>query len=103
MLAMLQSSNDHYFNNCALPVDVFHFKSKHMEKDMFCGRFCNPYLWVDLVDEKGQWLFNSSVAEQTNTWFGGFLSIVCDMQVEHYNFFLDEMILQRNQILHDQL
>jgi hypothetical protein len=33
MLAMLRANGDHYFDNCALPVDVFHFKAKHKEKD----------------------------------------------------------------------
>ncbi|KIJ47694.1 hypothetical protein M422DRAFT_163649, partial [Sphaerobolus stellatus SS14] len=99
MQAMLQADNDHYFDNCALPVDVFHFKSKHKEQDKFCGMYCNPHLWRDLITEDGTWLFNSSAAEQTNAWFGGYLAIVRDMRVERYNFFLDEMIRRRNEYL----
>lgn len=100
---MLQADNDTYFNHCALPVDVFHFKSKHKEQDLFCGMHCNPYLWQDLVTADGKWLFNSLAAEQTNAWLGGFLAIVWDMHVERYNFFLDEMIRRWNEYLHSQL
>ena len=96
---MLQASDDHYFDKCALPVDVFHFKAKHKERDTFCGMYCNPYLWRDLVDDDGNWLFNSSAAEQVNVWFGGFHAIVQEMCVEWYNFFLDEMIMHRNSLL----
>ncbi|KAF7341033.1 hypothetical protein MSAN_02089100 [Mycena sanguinolenta] len=85
-----------YFEFCALPVDVFHFKCKHKEKDVDCGRNCNPYLWDDLRTEDGRWRFNSSAAEQANAWFGGFQSMVREMQVERYDFFLDEMIRRRN-------
>jgi len=46
--------------------------------------------------ENGKWVFNSSAAEQTNAWIGGFLAIVREMRVERYNFFLDEMIRRRN-------
>jgi hypothetical protein len=103
MMAMLLADQDHYFDYCALLVDVFHFKSKHKAQDKFCGRYCNPYLWMDLVDDNGHWVFNSSVAEQTNAWFGGFQAIVRDMCVERYNFFLDEMIMHQNQYLVGQL
>jgi hypothetical protein len=40
--AMLTKENDTYFEDVALPVDVFHFKAKHKESDGFCGRYCNP-------------------------------------------------------------
>lgn len=99
MQAMLHAANDDYFCNCALPVNVFHFKTKHKEKDAFCGMHCNPYMWCKLVDENGRWLFNLSVAEQINAWFGGFQAIVRDMHVEQYNFFLDKMIHCQNECL----
>ena len=60
---------------------------------------CNPALWAELMTANGAWLFNSSVAEQTNAWFGGFLSIVHEMRVDRYNFFLDEMIHRRNNMI----
>ncbi|KAJ7172783.1 hypothetical protein C8R43DRAFT_874068 [Mycena crocata] len=86
-----------YFDGCALPVDVFHFKCKHKESDIECGLNCNPYSWPELRTDEGKWRFNCSAAEQANTWFGGFQSMVREMQVERYDFFLDEMIRRRNQ------
>ncbi|KAJ7457135.1 hypothetical protein B0H11DRAFT_1738737 [Mycena galericulata] len=100
VVAMLRNDPDPhmstYFDSCALPVDVFHFKCKHKEGDIDCGRNCNPYLWPELRTEDGKWRFNSSAAEQANAWFGGFQSMVREMQVERYDFFLDEMIRRRN-------
>ncbi|KII92428.1 hypothetical protein PLICRDRAFT_134020 [Plicaturopsis crispa FD-325 SS-3] len=93
-----------YFGNVALPVDVFHFKCKHKESDEVCGLYCNPYNWQELRTEDDKaWRFNSSAAEQTNAWFGGFSSIVREMQVARYNFFLDEMIKRRNRLIKKDL
>jgi hypothetical protein len=92
-----------YFDRCALPVDVFHFKTKHKESDADCGRNCNPYIWSELWTEDGKWRFNSSAAEQANAWIGGFQSIAREMQVDRYNFFLDEMIKRRNRIMIEEL
>lgn len=50
-----------------------------------------------------EWLFNSSAAEQVNVWFGAFQSIVREMSVENYNFYLDEMIAIRNRYITDLL
>src|ERR1700720_4618560 len=83
--AMLKNDTDEslwtYFDDVALPIDVFHFKSKHKESDIECGRHCNPYIWPELRTEDGKWQFNSSAAEQTNAWYGGFLAIVRDIRV----------------------
>lgn len=107
VVAMLNNDDDpylkHYFDGCALPVDVFHFKCKHKESDEACGRNCNPYIWPELRTAEGKWCFNSSAAEQTNAWFGGFQSMVREMQVDRYEFFLDEMIKRRNRILIKEL
>ncbi|ETW77163.1 hypothetical protein HETIRDRAFT_243706, partial [Heterobasidion irregulare TC 32-1] len=73
---------DQHFGTCALPVDVFHMKSKHKESDDFCGQHCNPALFEELM--------------MTNAWFGGFHSIVREMRRDQYDFFLDEMIRRRN-------
>lgn len=95
MKALIDSVNDTHFKGCVLPVDVFHMKTKHKESDDNCNKWCNPALFPDLmVGDK--WRFNSSVAEITNAWFGGFQSIVREMRVDRYNFFLDEMIKRRN-------
>ena len=82
-----------FFKGIAFPVDVFHFKCKHSEGDIFCGLRCNPANWPILRTEDGKWRFNSSA------WFRGFHSIVCEMTVDQYNFFLDEMIKRRNRII----
>ncbi|KAJ7037282.1 hypothetical protein C8F04DRAFT_1257200 [Mycena alexandri] len=107
IVKMLRNDTDEYlrtyFADVALPVDVFHFKSKHKEADIDCGAHCNPYIWPELRTEDGKWRFNSSAAEQTNAWFGGFQSIVREMAVERYNFFLDEMIKRRNRTLVKEL
>ena len=105
--AMLKNDTDEclrtYFDNIALPVDVFHFKSKHKESDIDCGWNCNPYIWPELRTEDGKWRFNSSAAEQTNAWYGGFLAIVRNMQADRYEFFLDEMIKRRNHLIVKEL
>lgn len=107
IVRMLRNDTDpflaSYFEDCALPVDVFHFKSKHKEKDVDCGNHCNPYIWPELRTEDGQWRFNSSAAEQANAWYGGFQAMVREMPAEKYNFFLDEMIKQRNRWLVEKL
>ncbi|KAJ7241324.1 hypothetical protein B0H12DRAFT_1250422 [Mycena haematopus] len=92
-----------FFKGVALPVDVFHFKSKHKETDLDCGANCNPYDWPELRTADGGWRFNSSAAEQTNAWFGGFHSVVREMSVERFNFFLDEMIKHRNRFMVEDL
>ena len=80
IVKMLKNDEDDhlrtYFDGCALPVDVFHFKSKHKESDIDCGANCNPYIWPELRTEDGKWRFNSSAAEQANAWFGGYQAIV---------------------------
>jgi len=86
-----------------MPVDVFHFKSKHKETDEFCQKHCNPALWKVLADENGNWVFNSSIAEQVNVWLGGYLAIVRDMLPHRYDFFLDEMIKRRNEFVVEKL
>lgn len=93
----------HHFEDCILPVDVFHFKCKHKESDIICGTHCNPYNWAELRTEDGRWRFNSSAAEQTNTWFGKYQAIVREMQVDRYNFFLDEMFKRHNRMIITEL
>jgi hypothetical protein len=83
-------------NKVALPVDVFHFKSKHKESDEFCGSHCNPILWDELT-VNGKWRFNSSAAEQMNAWICGYQAIVQNMRAVRATFFLDEMIRRRNE------
>ncbi|KAJ7439728.1 hypothetical protein B0H11DRAFT_1687812, partial [Mycena galericulata] len=96
-LKHLHASGETYFNNVGLPVDVFHFKCKHSEGDVFCQTHCNPARFRELINSEGKWVFNSSAAEQANVWFGKFQNIVQDMSVLKYNFFLDEMISIHNE------
>jgi len=91
--------DDPFFCDIALTVDVFHFKSKHSEKDTFCQTHCNPAAFPELTADDGHgWYFNSSIAEQTNAWLGGYQSICREMIADKYNYFLDEMILRRNRM-----
>ncbi|KAI0746250.1 hypothetical protein C8Q80DRAFT_1105775 [Daedaleopsis nitida] len=87
-----------FFSHCALPVDVFHFKCKHKETDTICGTHCNPYNWPELRTPDGKWRFNSSAAEQINAWFCKFHPMVREMDVDRFNFFLDEMVKRRNRL-----
>ncbi|KZV79158.1 hypothetical protein EXIGLDRAFT_820929 [Exidia glandulosa HHB12029] len=102
VMKILKRTEDDYFEDTALPVDVFHFKCKHKESDVFCGEHCNPAKWPQLMRD-GRWRFNSSAAEQTNAWMGGFRAIVREMRPDRYNFFLDEMIKRRNRIVVENL
>ncbi|KAG1890516.1 uncharacterized protein F5891DRAFT_964873, partial [Suillus fuscotomentosus] len=91
--------NDPYFQNVGLLVDVFHFKCKHLEEDQWCQEHCNPTFFDELKGDNNTWLFNSSIAEQTNVWFGGYHSICREMTADRYVFLLDEMIIQKNRLL----
>lgn len=90
-------NDDPDFRNVGLAVDVFHFANKHAETDNFCQSNCNPALFPELLGENGKnWFFNTSIAEQTNVWLGGFHSICREMSEDMFDFFLDEMIMMRN-------
>lgn len=95
--------NDQHFANTGKPVDVFHFTCKHKLTDHHCQLYCNPAAFPEMIGNDGKWRFNTSICEQTNVWFGGFISVVQDMEVTRYNFFLDEMIKRRNRYVVAQL
>jgi hypothetical protein len=94
--AKQQAQSDPYFDDMGMCVDVFHFANKHKVTHTFCQENCNPAMYPELLDENGKWYFNTSVAEQTNVWFGGYHSICREMLPLKYDFFLDEMIRLRN-------
>jgi hypothetical protein len=99
---MLNNDPNHlptYFDQCVLLVDVFHFKGKHKVSNIKWGQNCNLYLWPELCTPNRKWCFNSSAAEQANAWFGGYQAIVREMQVDRYEFFLDEMIKHCNRLI----
>ncbi|KAJ8090241.1 hypothetical protein PM082_018837 [Marasmius tenuissimus] len=89
-----------FFDNIGLAVDVFHFRSKHKDTDIYCGWNCNPYHFPELmyIDDAGKdrWFFNTSIAEQTNAWFGRFISMCREMNSIFYEFFLNQMIMLHN-------
>jgi len=79
-----------------LAVDVFHFENKHADSDEFCRENCDPKKFPELRGKDGKaWYFNTSIAEQTNVWLGGFHSICREMSVDKYKFFLNEISLRR--------
>jgi hypothetical protein len=89
-----------FFDDIGLAVDVFHFKSKHKESDAYCGEYCNPIDFPELLyrDQSGtlKWYFNTSIAEQTNTWFGRYQPLCREMGYIFYEFFLNQMVLMHN-------
>ena len=94
----IQTLGDHHFDYCIMPVDPFHAKTKHKDSDTYCNQVCNAAQFPDLrIGNK--WRFNSSAAEMTNAWFGGFQGIVREMRATWYDFFLDEVIRIRNDII----
>ncbi|RPD55286.1 hypothetical protein L226DRAFT_468844 [Lentinus tigrinus ALCF2SS1-7] len=99
----LDTIGDTYFDRCAMPVDPFHAKTKHKESDTFCNQHCNAARFPDLILENKKWRFNSSAAEMTNAWLGGFQAMVREMRPPRYDFFLDEMILIRNRMIIEDL
>ncbi|KAI0739978.1 hypothetical protein C8Q80DRAFT_1112092 [Daedaleopsis nitida] len=100
----LEKAGDPLKDEVAFPVDVFHWKCKHKKSDDACSIHCNPYSFPELLAEDGDgWFFNTSIAEQTNVWFGGFHAIVREMTATRFDFFLDEMIKQRNALTRDSL
>lgn len=96
--------SDQFFDNIKLTVDVFHFKSKHAKTDEFCQHYCNPAGHPELLGENGNaWYFNSSIAEQTNVWLGGYHSICQEITAVRYDFYLDQMVAQWNAMTLDKI
>ncbi|KAJ7063036.1 hypothetical protein C8F01DRAFT_1081698 [Mycena amicta] len=92
LLKHIVTQQDTYFDNVNFVIDVFHSRS---HDDDFCDKNCLPILFPELCTScngKEVWIFNSSVCEQTNIWYGAFQAIVREMAEPRYNFFLDEMV-----------
>jgi hypothetical protein len=88
-----------WFLDVGMTVDVFHFLHKHKVGHEFCQEHCNPADHPELMGPDGRtWFFNTSIAEQTNVWLGGYHLICREMLPAKYNFFLDEMIRLRNEL-----
>ena len=99
----LVSLNDSYFDRCIMPVDAFHAKTKHKESNTFCNQHCNAARWPALFDSHDRWIFNSSAAEMTNAWVGGFQAMVREMRAARYGFLLDEVMKWRNRLTVEEL
>lgn len=97
--ARQQAEKNPWFANIGICVDVWHFLNKHKVSHEYCQQHCNPAMYKELMDENGRWFFNTSVAEQTNAWLHGYLSICREMLPDKFDFFLDEMIQLRNLII----
>ena len=69
----------------AVVVDVFHFAG-HKQTHKDCQEFCNPNIYPLLRLSDGKWLFNSSLAEQINVWFGKLQPKVKEMNVMMHAF-----------------
>jgi len=93
------ASGDPFFADMGMCVDVWHFLNKHKVTHTFCQEHCNPADFPELMGPDGKWYFNTSVAEQTNVWLGGYHAICREMLPVKYSFFLDEMIRLRNQLI----
>ncbi|KAE9391700.1 hypothetical protein BT96DRAFT_831664, partial [Gymnopus androsaceus JB14] len=52
-----------FFDDIGLAVDVFHHKSKHSVKDLWCGSQCNPAKFPELMyptKTGNKWLIRAS-------------------------------------------
>ena len=95
-LARQQAEKDPWFNGIGMCVDAWHFRNKHAVTHQYCQLNCNPAQYPELISSSNSWFFNTSVAEQTNSWLGGYHSMCREMLPTKYDFFLDEMIRLRN-------
>ncbi|KAJ7165520.1 hypothetical protein C8R43DRAFT_1122234 [Mycena crocata] len=100
----LVRQNIRLYDTVGFPVDVFHWKCKHAKDGIECSYHCNPTLFPELLGTDGKaWFFNSSIAEQTNVWLGGYHSILREMGSDKYDFFLDEMVMRKNRLTKTEL
>ncbi|KAI4524967.1 hypothetical protein K525DRAFT_192646 [Schizophyllum commune Loenen D] len=101
----LENKGDTYFvGDVGLVVDVFHLQHAHSRSDDYCGLYCNPANYPELINKEGDgWRFNSEVCEINFTWYGSYAAIVRDMTSYRYNFYLDEMVMLHNEKVVERL
>lgn len=99
-----EASGETLHQEISLPVDVFYWKCKHKKSDDACAIHCNPYSYPELrIDDEGHWFFNLSIAEQNNVWLGGYHTIIWEMAAVKYDFFLDQVIMDKNMLTIEKL
>ena len=76
---------------------------RNIKKQMSFAARTVTHQWKELHTHDGKWIFNSSIAEQTNAWVGGYHAMLHEMLPQNYNFFLDEMIMRWNELVVDKL
>ncbi|KAF7304404.1 hypothetical protein HMN09_00842500 [Mycena chlorophos] len=84
-----------YDNNCSLYKHLVHVEDPLVKT---VGFPVDPASLPELIGEQKAWHFNSSIAEQTNVWLGGFHAILREMGASKFDFFLDEMIMRKNKL-----
>ncbi|KAL0579480.1 hypothetical protein V5O48_002522 [Marasmius crinis-equi] len=104
LLRHIRKEKDDYFKDSAWVVDVFHARVHHKDDgDTYCNINNNPAGFPELLQPDGTWTFNSSAAEQVNSWFGGYQAILKEMTRDRYHFLCDELIFLRNRWLTEEL
>lgn len=73
--AQQQAEKDPWFKGVGMCVDTWNFHNKHAVTHTYCQLNCNPVLYPELMDTFSGWFFNTSIAEQTNAWLGGYHSM----------------------------
>jgi len=81
------ANDDAFFATIGMCVNIWHFLNKHKISHSFCQQHCNSAMYPKLMDKHGKWFFNTSVAEQTNTWLRGYHSICHKMLLAKFDFF----------------
>jgi hypothetical protein len=96
----LKASENDLYKSVGFPVNVFYWTCKHKKTSDACTINCNPTNFKELLrEDQKTWFFDSSIAEKTNVLLGGYHSILHEMAVGKYNFFLNEMILRKNRLI----
>ena len=85
--AWQQAEKDPWFQGVGMCVNAWHFHNKHSVTHKYCQLHCNPTKYPELMDVSA-WFFNTSIAEQTNSWLGGYHSMCHEMLPAKFDFFL---------------
>ena len=60
-LCEVESHNIVFYQDIRMCVDAFHHKTKHRTSDMLCQERCNMKAYLELMDGKGGYYFNSLI------------------------------------------